>query len=364
MQDTQEQRLLDGTEYERLGQQGFNPALSKSQQALVEDPSLRQGPCDTASLSLCELDSRYSKTSPKTRPQCNVFTGQQDPIPEAESKRSSFRLPGRTKSEELWRPLANKKPKRPMWKSFGRHTSKQEQAKIQPSLTENAESNNVSPSASMLGGPGQRYSEMQEAPTEVETSAEPESYFELQQAMSGIQLPGDTTDSSVFDYHGKDNFSSPESSIATVNIDESSTTTLSDDKYTINNPYRQLRLEAQSRQSYIDQRSCSVENVSRFPPVQRVREGQQRSRSRDITPISPPPGSEPLSGPQAGEVRLGSINSGLVSDMQQIWQTTTLNNNTLSFEVKFEDQSFTNKISAPAAEHSVSMIQSKNPPES
>lgn len=349
IQDVQAQNLLDDTNPEQLNQQGSIPAVSTSNQTHGEDASLQYIASGTTAPPPYEQHSNDSKKPPTTDPASGAFADQKEPISEAESKPSSFNALEKTKPEESGKPPADKKSKRPRWRTFMKRSGKQEQSKGQSDPGENAKSNNTSSSSTPLVSRESNFSKVQEAPLEVITSPEQESYFELQQEMSGMQMPSGDTESSKIDQGVSGDFASPKSNTAAIGLDESSTTIPSHEEYTSNNPYKQLRLEAQSRPSYMDQRSGSLDNFSRTRSYQVVQGVRQRSQSRDTATTSPPPGSEPLSRQSTGGNRLGSISFGLASGLRQTWHTTTLSNRPIKFKVNFENQSFTNKISSPAA---------------
>jgi len=337
IQEVQAQNLLDDPNPEQLNQQGSIPAVSAPKQTHGEDASLQHIASGTTAPPPYEQYSNDTKMPTTTDPASGVLTDQKEPVLEADSKPSSFKLLEKTKSAESGKLPADKKSKRPRWRTFMKLSGKREQSKDESDPGENAKINDTSSSATPL------------VSHESNFSKEQESYFELQQEMSGTQMPGGNTESSKMDHDVSGDFASPKSSTAAIGLDESSTTIPSPEEYTSKNPYKQLRLEAQSRPSYLDQRSDSLDNSTRTRPSQVVQGARQRSQSRETAATSPLPGSEPLSRQSTGGNRLGSINFGLASELQQTWQTTTLSNRTMKFKVNFESQSFTNKISSPAA---------------
>lgn len=363
MQESQEQNLLDGTNAEQLTQQRDVLAGIALQQAPsgLDDPFSDEKlimnvtvPHQTfPDVAPPPYDYYVNSTKSQTAKDLKdgSFSDQKRSTSEIDLKTSSPEALEKTNSKESKESSGDKKAKRPMWKAFMKRSSKQEPTRSLSDLGDRTKSDNTSPPAT----PPVIVSQVQETPAAIETPSEQENYFQLQAAMSGMSMTTTTAELTRQDFNDLNgNHANPENSTSASELDASTITTPPDEKFASNNPYKQMRLEAQlrsesnvaskSRPNYHDLRSDSTDNFSRIRPSHIVREARERSQSRGTT--SPP---EPLSRQSTGGDRLGSINFGSASDTQQTWQTTTLTNRTMKFKIQFEKESFTNKISASAA---------------
>ena len=334
----------------------------------ISDVSLQQQPLDDTAPPPYAYHPNDSKTPPATDLKNSALVDRKSQ-PGVSPETSPLPVGDKPKPKEPEDWSLNKKAKRPMWRTFMKRSSKQEPPR---SLSDPVESTRIhnSPLGTPAVGDVEVISKRKETPATINSSPDQENYSELQQAMSGMPMPScetespkKTTSNNRSNNTGS-NFASLDSLTTLSDVDVPAIKTPPAEKFASNNPYEQMRLEAQSsperdvarktRPDYQNQRSDSTDNFARIRPSQIVRKAREPSHSqepagKDNVESSSPPQMEPLSRHMSAGDRLDSIGSGSTSDDQQTWQTTTLNNRTLKFKVQFEKESFVNKISPSAA---------------
>lgn len=237
-----------------------------------------------------------------------------------------------------------KKSTRPSWYRFGKRSSNK-QEKLQassddvPAVPDAKEEASSTPTVFLTSEVDQGH--IQATPAPIESLEKQDSYFETKSADAETE---------------RITFQSPEPE------DQANQAQLSP-----NNPYLALRLGRTKSETDFGSIPRSTFELTKIPsetsselfdrirPSQRVQAQRERPVSQEPTPrqnsgVSLPSRAAPSTRTTSSISRLGSLSSSFSDDlMQQTWSTTAINNRRIKFKVKFETETFTNKMSASAA---------------
>lgn len=360
MEESSQQYLLNDTNPDSLAQQDLTSVSSVVQHTPVASVSLPQPLVDNIAPPPYEYYANRSKSPEPVDSELGAPNDQKNLVPGKKSGTPASTVPDSTNPEESSKVPVGKKQRRPIWKTFMKRSSNREPSNGKVGSTESQE-NNLLPASTLPVGTDKHVDQPQDVSAAIVTSPRQETDFDLRQSMSGLSIPIHTTSLSDRETLGIAELSvgSPNNSTSSSGLEHLPSAESPAPNATNFNPYKQMRLEAQSRlesnvprpkPSYQNPRSDSSDSFFRLRPSERVRGTQQPLQSKDRVASPPPPDGEPLSRQSTGGNRLGSSAFDSTSNVQQTWQTTTLNGRTLKLKIQFDPESFTNRISLPAAQ--------------
>lgn len=196
--------------------------------------------------------------------------------------------------------------------------------------------------------------QLQSTPAPIELPQD--NYFELQSAISGMSVGQNSlyTNDSPSE---KPSMRTTSQDIPVLDVKPPEPEAKQEELPLNNNPYLAMRLAPRSKSEnsfrakpdYSGQQASQTSNFDRIRPSQRVRDSRDRSVSQEPANRAAISETEPLERQTSGPTRLSSLSFFSSDELQQSWQTKATTNQTAKIAVKFDKESFTNRMSASAA---------------